>query len=176
MSRRRILALPLVLVLVGAGALACDPDPACEPAGVDPEVAAMVEDLDLTLYDVRLDDAEVTEARADDVEVVLRYEHAGEFRYTVVVEQAPTGDLCRANGYGPDGTDPQGGSCTSSGDRMTTEFEEMGSASLRRGTTLVSVSNLIIEMDDGLQDRALDALAAAEPLSVDDLGRLLGPG
>ncbi|GAA4669919.1 hypothetical protein [Nocardioides nanhaiensis] len=169
MSRRRLLlggVLVLVVVMV-AGALWWWTQRE-SAAPVDERLAGRIEATGLQPYRIDLEGAEPVSVQVRRRMLEVRYERDDVHVFLLLVQRAPQGDLCPRG----EGEQPDGGTCTSDGDTLLTSFEEMGSASLRRDGVLLTVGALVIESDAGLQQRALDALAGADPISAEELSRL----
>ncbi|WP_156409722.1 hypothetical protein [Nocardioides sp. Soil796] len=164
------LMIGAVVVLVAAGVLLWQSRSGDDDAPVDEDLASRITATGVTPYDVRLGKADIDEVRVEAGSVLVDYDHTHEDRhaYTLVLSKAPSGDLCGAQGTGEQ---DDGSTCTSEDDRMSSTFEEMGSFSLRRDGTLLTLSNLVIESDPGIEERAFTALEAAEPVPADDLAR-----
>jgi len=168
MSRRR-LVLGAVLVLVVAtvaGALWWTQRESTAP--VDDRLAGRIEATGLQPYRIDLEGAEPVSVQVRRRMLEVRYERDDLHVFSLLVRPAPQGELCPRG----QGEQPDGGTCTSDGDTLLTAFEEMGSASLRRDGVLLTVGALVIESDAGLQQRALDALADADPISAEELSRV----
>jgi len=171
-SRALLPVVATVVVLAAAALVVRSMDDGGQPAA-DEKLAARIRATGVTPYLVDLDGAEVTDVRFRDDRpglVLVDYDGDDGSSFTLALSTSEPGDLC---GPGGSGEDEDGGSCTSDGDRASTEFEEMGTFTVRKAGTELTIDT-VIESDPGLPERAFTALDEAREVSADELARYRG--
>lgn len=153
-----------VVLLAVAGVLgyvALQDDDSDPPA--DETLVKKLEDTGLTLFDVRLRDAEPDKPKVRDGRVEIRYTQDGYYAWSLSQAPAPEGDLCVVLEVDP------AGSCEYADGVMRYTFEEMSDAAVVRGDTLLRIGGMVTEVDPELLDEAVAALQNAPEVSAAEL-------
>jgi hypothetical protein len=153
-----------VAVLAVAGVLgyvALRGDDSDPPA--DETLVKKLEDTGLTLFDVRLREAEPERPKVRDGRVEINHTEGGNYAWSTSLAAAPEGDLCVVLEVDP------AGHCEYADGVMRYTFEEMSDAAVVRGDTLLRIGGLVTEVDPELLDEAVAALQDAPEVSAQEL-------
>lgn len=151
----------VVVLAVALGYVALRVDDSDPPA--DEALLKKLEDTGLTLYDIRLRDAEPDKPKVRDGRVEINYTLDGYYAWSASLAPAPKGDLCVVLEVDP------AGSCEYADGVMRYTFEEMSDAAVVRGDTLLRIGGMVTEVDPELLDEAVAALQNAPEISAQDL-------
>ena len=166
MTRRPVVAAALAVVLLGAGG--CGGDDDSSSGEVDEDLVRELEAVPVTLYLPELRD---TRPRKVEVDAgTVRVDLDGEPSWTLVLRPAPDvpdARLCAELGWAV----AEGYDCTAADGVVRSTFEEMSSAAVVRGDTLLEADGLVTEVDTDLLDDAVAALQDAPEVSAEDLAR-----
>jgi hypothetical protein len=154
------------LLCLGLAAVACTP-PADAPRD-EPAVPSGVPAAAYTLFDPDLDGAEPVETTVFTDHVSTSYRWAEHEGFTLSQQPDPRRNLCAALAQ----RRMAGDSCTVRDGVMVTRMEEFSGVALVRDGTLLFASSLVTEADEGLLDRATEALRTASETTLADLGDL----
>ncbi len=161
-------AAALLCVGVAAVAFACTSpaDPVPDQPAQGPPAASASATLGYQLFDPDLDDAEAVETARYGDWISTTYEWAEHEGFTLSQQPDPGGDLCEALAH----RRMAGDTCTVEDGVMVTRMEEFSGVALVRDGTLLFASSLLTEGNEGLLDRATDALRSAPAATLADLG------
>ncbi|MCY7402323.1 MAG: M28 family peptidase [Nocardioides sp.] len=163
------------LLCVGVAAVACTtpagpprerPEPSFATSTPTPTPTPKSAGPAYGLFDPDLDDAEPVATTVSADAVVTTYEWTGSVGFTVTQQPDPARDLCAA--LAP--RRMAGDTCTVADGVMVTRMEEFSGVALVREGTLLFASSLLTEGDDGLLERATEALRTAPVAGLEDLG------
>lgn len=126
-------------------------------------LVTQLEDTGLTLYDIRLRDAEPDKPKVRDGRVEINFTQEGNYAWSASLAPAPKGNPCVVLKVDP------AGHCEYADGVMRYTFEEMSDAAVVRGDTLLRIGALVTEVDPELLEEAVAALQNAPQISAQDL-------
>ncbi len=153
------IAVAAQLVLVLATSVACGPTP-------EEDLEDALFATGLMLYLPAVPGAEPAATKVVEGRVETQYESDGLYAFTLTQQRVPEGDLCAAL-LAPDHQE----GCETGDGVMRETFEEMSSAAVVRGETVLVVRNLVTEVEPGRLEEVVRALRGAPKVDAADLAR-----